>query len=372
MHVVIALGARWCQLRHLRGLPPIRDAALARAAVAENASRFFLRSAKTFATTGIAWTGEGEGWCAAFDAELVDALASTCGENGIRLSAVVPLEGFAGADAAAIATLDPSHPLALPVSHGEWAGRHWRDLILVGSLVVSVVFCWIAPMLAGSPAAAPAGQHSDAPGVPVTLVLARIVAALPPAVRLSSVRVDSGAGEMQFVAERTDSVLQAIGTLPGLVGSEIAGTIAADESRGSRRDRVRVRFRILNDAGAWRGAGPSPTGQRPPLFLAPSRALVEARVAETLRDASTRFGASLGGVDLIRAPGVVGASGQRLRARSLVSGDFASLISFLAALESGTPRLVVRQVAVRARTPGSATVEADVVVEAAVAVTGTG
>jgi hypothetical protein len=372
MHVVIALGRRWCQLRHLRGLPPIANAALARAAVAENASRFFLRSSKAFVTTGIAWTGEGEGWCAGFDAELIDALASICAEHGGRLRAVVPVDGFPGADAATIAAIDPSHPLALPISQREWVGRHWRDLVLAGSLVVSAVFCWIAPALAASSAKAIPLVATDASGVPATLVLARIVGALPPAARLSSVRVDSAVGEMLFVAERADSVLHAMAALPGLIGAEIAGTIATDDSRGSRRERVRVRFRIVDDAVVWRGAGASSGGIPPPLFAAPSRALAEARIAETLRSASTRSGANLGGVDLMRTPMHSGTSGQRLRARSMVVGSFESLIGFLAAIESGDPRLVVRQVAVRARASGSANVEADVVVEAIVAVTGTG
>lgn len=373
--VVVALGPRWCQLRRLRGLPRLLDQRLARAAMRENVARFFLRKWETMTTSGVEWTadGEGAGWSVACDATLVAALADACRQAGARLRAVVPFERFSGWSEDQVGGIPSTHPLAITPEDAGQAGG-WQDHALLAALAVSALFCWVSPSLAPEPAsAAVAGDPAETNAVPLTVVIARIMAALPPSTRVTSVRVDPATAEVQFMAPRTDVVLRSLDSLPGTGAAEIVGTIFPVGSGEQRQERARLRLGIVHDARRWNAEGDIRGATAG--VVAPSRAQAEVKVAESLSDAAARRMLRLGGLEFLRAP----SGGQStIRVRSTVRGSFPAFLQFLAHIETLEPRLRVRHLSIRAESvvsPGlaaTAGIEADFAVEANASIAGRG
>lgn len=366
--VIVALGPRWCQLRRLRGLPRLVDQRLARAAVRENASRFFLRLSGVMVTSGVDWTADdgSQGWSVAYDAELVDTLADVCRGAGATLCAVLPLERFEGWSEEQLARLTSSHPLAFArndIPHG-W---RWWDRTLLASLAASALFCWSAPSLA------PAAHHSDkailtssASSVPLTLVLARIVAMMPDSAHIASIRLDSSTAELHLAAPRVAVVLRSLDSLRGIRSMEMVGTVVSAASGSIHHERARLRLATASDPHGWAAESILPIPSES--VSAPTRALAEARVVEMISDAALRDALALGGVELLRPA----RGSDVIRARCSVRGSFGGIVNFLAGLETGQPRLRLRQVALRgpagpehaAATIGPMDVQADFTIEA--------
>lgn len=365
--VIVALGPRWCQLRRLRGLPRLADQRLAREAVRGNASRFFLRLSGMMVTSGVDWTDDGNsGWSAAYDAEMVNTLADACHTAGATLGAVVPLERFEGWNEEQLARLTSSHPLAFApddIGHG-W---RWWDRTLLASLAASALFCWFAPSLA--PAAdfsAKAIPTSSTSPIPLTLVLARIVAMMPDSAHIASIRLDSSTAELHLAAPRVAVVLRSLDSLRGIRSMEMVGTVVSAASGSIHHERARLRLATASDPHGWAAESILPIPSES--VSAPTRALAEARVVEMISDAALRDALALGGVELLRpAP-----SSDVIRARCSVRGSFGGIVNFLAGLETGQPRLRLRQVALRgpagpehaAATIGPMDVQADFTIEA--------
>lgn len=280
---IIALGPRWVQLRLLRGLPPLRDDVAIRAAVAENADRYFLRGAGVLATTGVAWTEERAGWAAAFDAALVDELAQVCSAAGYRLDAIVPADALDTADPRAIAALKSGQPL-MHVPTGALASRNGQSSVAWAgaAFTVAALLAWMAPALTASVVAWHAERELRLLGAThraaieiereeqgllragasmtrlfagarsVTVILAQVAAALPEDDRLVAFATDTAGGGATIVALDAEEAVAALNDVPGIGGVELQGPITRTQLNGEIRERIVVRFQWRQPAGAGR------------------------------------------------------------------------------------------------------------------------
>jgi hypothetical protein len=269
---VIALGAAWTQYRLLRGLPPVRDDRVVRSAIAGSASRFFLGRNAPMLTTGVAWVSDADGWCAAFEQSMVESLCVACAREGVRLTAVVPLEGFIGRSPQSFVNLEPTHALAhapgrtrLPLEARELAwpaiGLAAASLLLIAAPTLAAsTMLWraerelraLAPSTAAAMAegrevnrlqGANAGLTRMFAGVrSKSLLLASVADALPDGAFLRSLRSDSAGVVAVVIARRADDVLKSFERIPGVGTVEVAGPIAHDPAYGAERERLTVRI----------------------------------------------------------------------------------------------------------------------------------
>jgi hypothetical protein len=268
---IIALGEDRAQLRRLRELPRTRSERMIRAGIAEGAARFFLKNGAPLVTTGVAWTGEREGWSAAFERPLAEALAAACAASRVYLDAIVPLAAFDGATPASIANVTPRHPLAyLPASARSQLPK--TLVMSVFALVIALVFVALAPALASIAVARHARQELRTLGYDTVaarrmdherstlleqsrelrdlfqysgsyaILLGQLADALPDDSFLTSLRVDSLGGIAVLIAERAADAVDAFSLVPGVEGAEILGAITRDRLSEEIRERVTVQF----------------------------------------------------------------------------------------------------------------------------------
>ncbi|MGH7678341.1 MAG: hypothetical protein ACRENU_07740 [Gemmatimonadaceae bacterium] len=269
--VVIALGPEWAQLRHVRQLPPLRNDRIARAAMSQAAGRFFLKNGISLATTGVSWTADHEGWSAAFEQPLVDALAAACIAVDLHLVAVVPLIGFEDHSAQAIARIDPGHPLAhrpiesAPVSSTRFgvaalAFLATAILVVIAPLLATIVTGYQAErQLRALPAerlAAITGERERSRIAAMQQELAVVVGAarsqtaflgalakaLPEAASASTFRTDSAGGTLVVTTDRADEALAALRSLRDVRAVDVIGVIVREHVAGETRERVTLRF----------------------------------------------------------------------------------------------------------------------------------
>jgi hypothetical protein len=89
--VIAVVGPSGAQVRRLDGLPPTRDAMLLAGMVRENVARFFLVHGTPPVTTPVWRDSNGNAWCAAFDASLIESIVDACDRTRARLGGVAPV-----------------------------------------------------------------------------------------------------------------------------------------------------------------------------------------------------------------------------------------------------------------------------------------
>lgn len=293
--VTVAVDARWAQLRLLRELPRAKDR-LVRQAIMGSSARYFLGKGVPLVTTMVQWTGDAEGWCAAFEQPIVEQLVARCEAAGVTLEAVVPLAVVAAsagdapsgcAAAVAAAAVTRREPLAFrPVRRQRRASTREFAFAAAAALLSSTLLI-AAPGMAGARAALNARselavleQSNDRARVlaeerelaqlqsralvlstfgagarSLTAFVSQIAAAMPKSSFLVTLRTDSAGGSAIAIGARPEDVIRAIQLASGIAAVDVAGPITREDVLGQPRQRLTIRF-------SWAASVPTRTPPR--------------------------------------------------------------------------------------------------------------
>jgi hypothetical protein len=94
--VVVAVGPTFAQLRHLHGLPAVRDTHTLAAVVQQSAGRYFRQNGIPMITTPVAERTAGAAWVGAVEAPVVEAIAEVCREHRLTVVSLVPTGALLG------------------------------------------------------------------------------------------------------------------------------------------------------------------------------------------------------------------------------------------------------------------------------------
>lgn len=292
--VVASLPGRASQLRLLRDLPPVADDRIARAFMAQNARRYFLKNGIPLATSGIAWIDATEGWSSAFELPLISAVGSVCLAKGLRLAAVVHAttaaaaaadlgaataaaggdesQGGPFAEAYGAAHIALDHPLAHRPSRGK-DDRDGRRLSVAAAVAASAIALAVAGpgvaglFIEGRARADLASMAGDRAAISVEeqrlerldrelravlqfasaarsypSFLAELTSGLPKQDFISSLRCDSAGGTAVLLAARASDAISAVEGLASVAAADVVGPITRETIQGEPRERVTVHF----------------------------------------------------------------------------------------------------------------------------------
>jgi hypothetical protein len=94
--VAVAVGPTRAQLRHLHGLPAVRDASTLAAIVQQNAGRYFRQNGVPMITTPVADRTGDTGWAGAIESTVLDAIAEVGRELRVTSISVAPVAALLG------------------------------------------------------------------------------------------------------------------------------------------------------------------------------------------------------------------------------------------------------------------------------------
>jgi hypothetical protein len=86
----VAIGPAWCQVKHIEGLPAVRDLAMLTRLLHENSMSFFLRSAGRLAVSDVVRYADGTLWASAFDQEIATSAIEALKRLRFANACVVP------------------------------------------------------------------------------------------------------------------------------------------------------------------------------------------------------------------------------------------------------------------------------------------
>lgn len=111
----VAIGPAWCQVKHIEGLPAVRDLAMLTRLLHENSMSFFLRNLGRLAVSDIVRFADGTLWASAFDQE-------------IAMSAIEALKRYRFANACVVPSVTAVAGLAPAGVHVWRDGEHTMEL----------------------------------------------------------------------------------------------------------------------------------------------------------------------------------------------------------------------------------------------------
>lgn len=284
--VRIAVGPRWCQLRHLRELPRLKDSVI-RSVIAQGVTRFFLRGPSVLATTGVSWTSHDAGWCAAFEHTLVEMLLTLCATHRLTLELVAPLAALNVIEAdpssspqgRAAARLRRTAPLAYAPRLQPPPASSRELLTVAAALLAALLLCFAAPGITAAVMARRAERELGqlrAVGSPVAeadralrelqsrargmerfargarshvLLLGHLASALPKHAFVVTLRTDTSGGTAAAISRSVDDALRAFRSLPGVADAQILGATTREDLPSESRQRVNVRFSWASTSG---------------------------------------------------------------------------------------------------------------------------
>jgi hypothetical protein len=86
----VAIGPAWCQVKHIEGLPAVRDLAMLTRLLHENSMSFFLRIGGRLAVSDIVRHTDGALWAAAFDQDVATSAIEALKRHGFANARIVP------------------------------------------------------------------------------------------------------------------------------------------------------------------------------------------------------------------------------------------------------------------------------------------
>jgi hypothetical protein len=286
--VTAMIGPHAAQLKRITGMPANVTDRIISDAVRLNAPRFFLTNGSPLLTSGVV-RREGELWCAAVDAPMVETLAGACHAARIRFRGSVPSAAVAGdiampeaidirfADAYHAAVAAAHSPFLIDPAAPRRAAQHQT---IMRAAVGAALFVTIAGVLAApgfrararereataqlraireqsaAPLAASRERAAAADIVrrveafrsarrsAVTL-LGSLSQALSDSTAIVSFHMDSTGGILVALTPLGSTVVPELSRAAGVVSAEVAGAVTRETVAGAPMQRVTATFRFV-------------------------------------------------------------------------------------------------------------------------------
>lgn len=291
VHVSIAFGGEWVQLRRLGGLPNVGSVRVLTQLVRENERSFFLWKGAPSIVAELDVRANGEVWGAAFDRRAIECVEQAARLSRIMVRRAIPSARLGSpsedtdADVLAVAAAlaprrlalawqlppDPAHRL-----RRTRVGRAGIVAAFAASLGIAILGPGVRADRAGRVAARALARYKVAADTlartqielqrvsrrlaridafqlergRVTRLLAALSEATPESTAMLTLRVDSVEGALTVIAPQMAEVLPTLDELRGVFAPHIVGSITREAIGGAQVERASIRFRRSPARGA--------------------------------------------------------------------------------------------------------------------------